>query len=61
MYTPRALFSPTNLTYNQTRDGLDDRLQRYGRWIIIKMAAGGHLRFGPPESSAVQSGVTLCE
>ena len=28
---------------------------------IIKMAAGGHLRFGPPESSAVPSGVTLCE
>ena len=25
------------------------------------MAAGGHLRFGPPESNAVRSGVTLCE
>ena len=28
---------------------------------IIKIVAGGHLRFGPPGSSAVRSSVTLCE
>ena len=36
MYTPRALFSPTNITKNQTRDGSDDPLQRYGRWKLSR-------------------------
>jgi len=51
--TPRALFYPVLLPYNQIQIGPDEPLQRYGQSKLYKTADGRDLGFGPTGSSAI--------
>ena len=53
--TPRALFYPVLLPYNQIQIGPDEPLQRYGQSKLYKTADGRDLGFGPTGSSAIWS------
>jgi len=53
LITPRALFSPILLPYNQIRIGLAEQFQRRSK--LYKMADGRHLGFGPTRNSTIQS------
>jgi len=57
LITPRTLFSPVLLPYNQTWSRSDDPFRRYGHLQFSKMAASRHLVFGPTGSRSIWSAI----